>query len=595
MRHVPLLILLVVSLAGARPYYLNTGLTAGGDGSGAAPWNSVDSINAAGRSFNPGDSILIASGTIVKTDNPARRAARPYYLFPSDTFRGVLSPRGSGNAAGGRIVIDTFIADPTRTALPIIDAQGVNMSAGILLYNQQYWTISNMEVKNMVSFNRGPRFADSVLKQGWRWGIFVYCDGNGVKNETFGNISICNNTVDAVYSTFCRSPKTGYPSFYVGSGINVQSPYQPPAAQYHDVLIADNFVHDVIGDGILFTGEAGPGYTSLSTNVRIQGNTVLHTAGDGIRVDGTDNELIDSNRVSGAGALGKIYNTADSTGGGAIGGIWPTIHRNGIIEYNEVDSTRCLPGDGQAFDNDDWLSGTTIFQYNYTKDNQGGFFQDCIGSPDNDDPAQKDYSIVRYNISQNDGFDTMNTPHLFLFAFRGGDSTYNNTFYNRPGGGFYIQGVAAYARNGPNTIENNIFYGTDACWNEASNNYSNNWYYFNWPQNGAKYTPPRRVFLKAIGPGNNYLPSNDPTASGHVADPCLFGKWGIGNLGFTAISDYRLCSTSPCLGAVKGFNIISNNGGFDFWGNQVYPAPRMGNIGADNSAYGVNKIKSWGF
>jgi hypothetical protein len=132
-------------------------------------------------------------------------------------------------------------------------------------------------------------------------------------------------------------------------------------------------VREVTGEGILVLGQGGdPAYfddwTNLLENVRVHGNSVKHTAGDGIFVNGANNELIDHNNVFGVGSLGKpAYKSIlfDSSGTGAEVGIFVMQHKKGIIEYNQVDSTYMPCGDAQAIDNDGCLSGTTLIQYNY--------------------------------------------------------------------------------------------------------------------------------------------------------------------------------------------------------------------------------------
>ncbi len=49
----------------------------------------------------------------------------------------------------------------------------------------------------------------------------------------------------------------------------------------------------------------------------------------------------------------------------------------------------------------DWgTAGTTVFQYNYSHDNEGGFWLDCMKLNHNRDCEK---TILRYNISMRDG------------------------------------------------------------------------------------------------------------------------------------------------------------------------------------------------
>lgn len=56
--------------------------------------------------------------------------------------------------------------------------------------------------------------------------------------------------------------------------------------------------------------------------------------------------------------------------------------------------------DGTAFDTDWGTAGTTVFQYNYSHDNEGGFWLDCMKLNHNRDCEK---TILRYNISMRDG------------------------------------------------------------------------------------------------------------------------------------------------------------------------------------------------
>jgi hypothetical protein len=118
-----------------------------------------------------------------------------------------------------------------------------------------------------------------------------------------------------------------------------------------------------------------------------------------------------------------------------------------------------------------------LFQYNYSHDNDGGFMLIC--TPGN---SYCEGTVIRYNISQNDG---LNTARVFHFG--GGarnTSVYNNVIYVGPqqdlplllftewdGGNadntrftnniFYVDGKVSYqwGKSTNNVFENNVFYG----------------------------------------------------------------------------------------------------------------------------------------
>jgi hypothetical protein len=413
--------------------YLNTKVNPNGKGSSGSPYNNVLSVNTH-TAFSSGDTILIACGCTVTNTN----LQPPATMNSAKGCRGVLNPQGSGTLGKPPILIDTFIDNSLgdlnyhSTVKPVIDAQGQIFTAGILLYNQQYWTIKDLEIKNQVHFSSAATLSDSFTAQGYRWGILVDFD-NYTSTPTYNNISIINNTVDSVYGSYCYAA-TGQnsgtwwdwwgnttPSMHFVGGIMVISDGTTDNSVngnplMNSILIAGDSVREIAGEGILVFAlggdlDFGRNWNNLVPGVKVHKNLVQHTAGDGIFVNGSNNELIDSNYVFGVGSLGKP-STTDSTGTWAEVGIFVMQHKNGIIEYNQVDSTYRPHGDAQAIDNDGCLSGTTLIQYNYTQNNAGGFFQDDfttyqIGSVvfSRDDSAQPDSSIIRYNVSQNDGFD----------------------------------------------------------------------------------------------------------------------------------------------------------------------------------------------
>ena len=100
--------------------------------------------------------------------------------------------------------------------------------------------------------------------------------------------------------------------------------------------------------------------------------------------------------------------------------------------------------DSTAFDNDGFVEGTTYFQYNYTHDNQGGFFMEYRWV------ADTGKSVVRYNISVNDG----RGNYARVIASNRPAELYNNVFYN-PGMTLGVE----WAWTGAHTFRNNIFVG----------------------------------------------------------------------------------------------------------------------------------------
>ena len=216
-------------------------------------------------------------------------------------------------------------------------------------------------------------------------------------------------------------------------------------------------------------------------------------------------------------------------------GIWPFDCDDTLIQFNEVSGMRGTK-DGQGFDSD-YLCRRSLFQYNYSHDNEGGFFLVCApGRSYNED------TIIRYNLSQNDG---VNSARVFHISGARNTKIYNNTIYVGPkqnlplllfndwdGGSardtffynniFYVAGRVTYdwGKSQHTVFENNVFYGTHA-----------------------------------------QLPSD---ASASTNQPALT-KPGSGGDGFSTLAGYELSDASSCLPG----KILPDNGGRDFFGRVV--------------------------
>jgi hypothetical protein len=97
-----------------------------------------------------------------------------------------------------------------------------------------------------------------------------------------------------------------------------------------------------------------------------------------------------------------------------------------LVQFNEACLTRYNPGDSDAagFDSD-YNSRRTVFQFNFSHDNEYGFILICSqGGRAN---GFNDGTVVRYNISQNDGGAIVRVSGTVTNAL-----VHNNTIYVRP-------------------------------------------------------------------------------------------------------------------------------------------------------------------
>ena len=169
-------------------------------------------------------------------------------------------------------------------------------------------------------------------------------------------------------------------------------------------------------NGILITDYPGPTDKHRSKNVVIRGNYLNDIGGDGIFILACEGALIEHNVVRYA-----HQRVGREPGERACAGVWPQRCENTLIQYNEVSHTAVggkTVWDSEGF-NDDLSCTGSIFQYNYSHDNLGGFLLVCGG---------KD-TIARYNVSRNDGTATFTFENDVVSNAR----IYNNTIYIKKG------------------------------------------------------------------------------------------------------------------------------------------------------------------
>lgn len=435
-------------------------------------WKTLKNVNA--KQFSPGDKIYFKAGC---------------------QWDGMLHPLGSGDSTGV-ITIDKY----GTGSKPRINGKGAE--AGVMLDGQEYWTISNLDVTNEAS------------SRAIRQGIYVYGKNSGITH----NITITDCEVHDVTGENRRALDT-YKSMYWNSGIYVSMPGRSNSGKHYDnVIIKNNYVHDVLTSGIRINQREDFIVDPYHTNVLIENNTIARTGSDGMIVANCVSPLIQYNLVYDSGAMGNSNDTK------IIAGMWSCGTSDATFQYNEVARTVLFESDGTAFDTDWGTGGITTFQYNYTHGNQGGFWLDCAGI--NKDPSHEK-TVLRYNVSADD----------LNYIIRAGDmptEVYNNTFYKSSG-----KLNACFGNSGTkHYFWNNIFnFPETPDW--AGSKYENNLYY------------------------PCAAPSSDDMAI--CADPKLVNPTKPQD-GFAFASNYKINNNSPAVG--KGM-YIEDNGGKDLWGNTI--------------------------
>jgi len=475
--------------------------------SSATAWQSLRKVNL--TNFSGGDSILFNS---------------------IGAWTGTLSPKGSGSA-GSPVVISSYGGGATR---PILNGNGALRV--IYLTNQQYWEITNLEITNSVDSGQKKRGIEvEAIDQGKLTHIYIR---NNYVHDVLGD-----NTKDVNGS--------------LGILVSARKGINPVQSWFDTVKIENNIIKTVNRTGIGTASDwwcrSSVGCTDGSayvphTNVAIRNNYVENAGGDGIVPAETLSAVVEYN----------LLNGANATSGEANAGIWAWNADSTLFQFNEAYNvkTSTTGVDGQAYDVDYGQDGT-IFQYNYSHDNAGGFILICSPFPNGNTNA-----IVRYNISQND--------KMRLFQLAGIISNtriYNNTFYLPAGSTtapIYVSGWNGY----PVSVyfDNNIFYLASAgSWT-------------GWSNIGTKVFDNNAVYgMHTFGEpsGNNNLTS-DP----QLVSPGSGGAGSLVNGDFTFgnVDGYKLKTGSPALHAGK---LMTSNGGHDYWGNPV-SSTAAPNIGAYN-------------
>ncbi|HEY4552108.1 MAG TPA: discoidin domain-containing protein [Bacillaceae bacterium] len=491
-----------------KTYYVDA---TGGDDSNdglteSKAWKSLDKVSSV--TFQPGDRILLKAG---------------------ERWTGSLHPKGSGTEQQP-IVLDKYGSG----SKPLIEGEGAPYV--IRLYNQEHWSIGNIEITN------------KTTEQGTeaRTGVEVIGEDYMAGETTeLQDVAVLHNIHlhDLYIHDINGLHKKGV---YGSAGINVLVrrnleglPYR--VTKFDDVLIENNKVENVTRTGIMVNSawnhreqQGGPVVDpdipwTPATNVVIRGNEVLHVSGDGIVPHITTGALVEHNRVHGYNEAKVDYNA----------GMWTYNGDYTLYQYNEVSGGKTIK-DGMSFDYDNGTKGV-IFQYNYSHDNEGGTLLIC----QNEKNGSVSDGIFRYNISQNDHYQTITICSGSNYSNM---QIYNNVFYVGPGiknNMLIDHNGNAPAGNGEAIFKNNIFYNLGSGGYQAKSTwtYDSNVFYGN------------NIPTKTVIPDQNMITANPAFLNPGQAT------------GIDDLEGYRLKDYSPAINS--GVSML-NNGGKDFWGNPLY-------------------------
>lgn len=552
------LVLLFANISNAATtYYIDS--VAGSDSnngtSTTTPWKNITFINT--KTFVPNDKILLKCGSV--------------------WFGQQLKFSGSG-LASFPIIVNQY----GTGAKPILNGSGPTKINGITtvdqgvvyLYNQDYIEINNLEITNYPLTTASIANPNSIFFVGISDGILnnnpLGADRRGVMIAIKDKVSTTNSVNRVCNHIYLKNLYIHHIKGQLGNGstaINGAIPKRTGGiyfavlneaassnSRFNDVLIDGCEIGYSENTGLAFDNEDNvyyPGGNELAnwtlrkfTNMIVRNNTIHHIGKNAMIIRCTDETgLIERN---------ICYETAVGTTGNTI---FTARAKGTIFQYNEGYFNRATtqnvdPGaiDGSMYD-PDFGSVGVIFQYSYSHDNSEGIYWGCntrsssnntTGIPDPEDVG----CTLRYCVSQNDKGNL-----IFLNYASAGNEIYNNIFYIKSGASPTIIKENS-GNNHTYNFFNNIIYNLSATSSGAS---------YNFGTTGQIRNIKNNIFY-----GNH--PSGEPQDSAKLTANPLFVNPGAATLGLSSLEGYKVLPNSPAISSGK---LISDNGGFDFYGAVV--------------------------
>ena len=509
---------------------LNDGLTP------TTPFKSLDRANS--LSLNSGDRVFFKSG---------------------ETWFGMFWPKGSGSL-GNPIEISSY------GGLEKAKFDGNGYQSALLIYNEDYYNISNLEITNQNShldsfgsIKKLPGFFGEENDWGSggniRFGIKVVANNRSLEGFNFHNLTI-NNIYPSPGSPN-NTPVAGSPLKNKNQGYGIKFESQS------DVVIGNIYTISnvqITNSTISRTGHYGVWIKPLGlsgidfykhSNFVVSGCKFLDTGGAGFVPVKATNVLVENNTFNGTGSSDdpRMY--------GRGSGTWPFDSSDVVIQNNVFMNARG-PLDSYGV-HIDYNNENVVVQYNFSYNNEGGFVQ-ILGSNVN--------VGYRYNISVADGYriqgvnNAIQNGRIFHISDYCGDNSscpnvgtfvYNNTVFvplNTSPEIYFHEG------SGETLFKNNLVY-VAGVGNRLTT-------YI--PNEGVSYDISNNLFY----PNTSFNFDQDLLDNASFTDPSLISP------GSTIASRYKLMTGSPAKfageiisGSSDYVDYNQNNGGQDFFGNSV--------------------------
>ena len=392
--------------------------------------------------------VSIACSFIIAAFFSVPLGAADYYVSPtgSDTAAGTatapwktitraLTGRVAGDVirlqAGATFTENVTVSISGKLGAPItITSDPVNRATikqslatkdGLMIYNAGYITLSNLKITGV---------GRSLTKKA---GLNIYADKGSYAGITLNNLEVSEFYLGVVYM--------GYSATNVAYG-------------FDGILMENCFVHHNLDQGLLTWASVRGGLK----NITIRASKFNDNYGDPLSAKNS------GSGVSMGSVVGGLIERCIAANNGGAGNasegpvgfmVWDS--GNVTVQFCEAYGNKAKYQDGDGFDFD---LGTydSVMQYNYSHDNYGaGFLLSTDGVLN-----KWSGNIIRYNISQNDGYGgKMGGLHFYspgTIAPLTNSHVYNNTIYSNlsPAVWFYD-----FASMSGVKVRNNIFVTTN--------------------------------------------------------------------------------------------------------------------------------------
>ena len=439
-------------------------------------------------------------------------------------------------------------------AKPVINGNGAGWQAerkeelaAVHVVNSENIIIENLEITNWDSSVEGEYTQSSKL-----------LSGLVVENRDAGeltNVVIRNNKIHDVNGLMrggAEKAAGGLIVVVTGEGKNHTGLVE---SWFNGLTIEGNEVADVCHEAIYMesvwasrklvggsssdTGyqNAGNGKWIGSSNVVIENNYVHDVAGDGIVPINTKDALVQYNLIDNAAESKWDYSANPNHAA-----LWSWDADNVTFRYNEACNSSknsvgtAVGNDSMAFDFDYGVQNC-LYEYNYSHDNLGGFLMLCPG------PGATVNNIARYNVSVNDGLYD-GAPMIRMGTGKYGSvgvQVYNNTMYWAETGYSASLTPDSYWE-GPVISEvsvfNNIFYGPAKEGSVSTKEGIS--YYNNCVYGGSE-------IVYGASANDDTMIAADPLFT-DVKDHTA-GSWTDGKTTLGTVNGFKLQKDSPCINA----------------------------------------------